>query len=119
MSGHTPGPWWYQEKSDAYTHIVRSGESRFLCQLAQDTSGEAEANARLIAAAPETAAELERVREINAELVEALRFYAAEGNWEWDRAPDPAGTPIPGTAPTDIDHGAKAIAAIARAETSQ
>lgn len=50
----TPGPWRYQEKSDAYTHIVRTSHpERFLCQLAQDTSGEAEANARLIAAAPE------------------------------------------------------------------
>jgi hypothetical protein len=51
VSGHTPGPWRYQENSDAYTHIVRAGD-RFLCQLAQDTSGEAEANARLLAAAP-------------------------------------------------------------------
>jgi hypothetical protein len=50
---HTPGPWRYQEGTDAYTHIVRTGENRFLCQLAQDTSGVAEANARLIAAAPE------------------------------------------------------------------
>jgi hypothetical protein len=49
----TSGPWWYQEKSDAYTHIVRAGENRFLCQLAQDTSGESEANAHLISAAPE------------------------------------------------------------------
>lgn len=51
---HTPGPWHYQEDSDAYTHIVRTGADRlrFLCQLSQDTSGESEANARLIAAAP-------------------------------------------------------------------
>ena len=53
MSQYTPMPWRYQEQSDAYTHIVRTGENRFLCQLAQDTSGEAEANARLIAAAPD------------------------------------------------------------------
>jgi beta-phosphoglucomutase-like phosphatase (HAD superfamily) len=53
MSKHTPGPWHYQEKSDAYTHIVRAGERRFITQLSQDTSGEAEANARLMAAAPE------------------------------------------------------------------
>jgi hypothetical protein len=47
----TRGPWHYQEGSDRYTHIVRAGD-RFLCQLAQDTSGEAEANARLMAASP-------------------------------------------------------------------
>jgi hypothetical protein len=51
-SKHAPGPWHYQEGADAYTHIIRAGEHRFICQLAQDTSGEAEANARLIAAAP-------------------------------------------------------------------
>lgn len=53
MGKHTPGPWFYQERSDAYTHIVRGDGNRFITQLAQDTSGEAEANARLIAAAPE------------------------------------------------------------------
>lgn len=61
IRGFTPGPWRYQEESDAYTHIVRVGE-RFLCQLAQDTSGEAEANARLIASAPDLLAEVERLR---------------------------------------------------------
>ncbi|HGM5034484.1 TPA: hypothetical protein ACKPZU_000216 [Stenotrophomonas maltophilia] len=52
-SKHTPGPWAYQEDSDAYTHIVRGHNNRFICQLAQTTSAEIEANARLIAAAPE------------------------------------------------------------------
>lgn len=52
-SSHTPGPWHYQEGADAYAHIVRAHGNYFLCQLAQDTSGTAEANARLIAAAPE------------------------------------------------------------------
>jgi len=53
MSEHTPGPWHYQEESDAYTHIVRSATNFFICQLQQDTGGFAEANARLIAAAPD------------------------------------------------------------------
>lgn len=52
-SKHTPGPWAYQEDSDAYTHIVRGPGNGFICQLAQTTSAEIEANARLIAAAPE------------------------------------------------------------------
>ncbi|MGO4718068.1 hypothetical protein AB4071_02925 [Stenotrophomonas sp. 2MCAF14_2] len=52
-SKHTPGPWAYQEDSDAYTHIVRGPNNRFICQLNQSTSAEIEANARLIAAAPE------------------------------------------------------------------
>jgi hypothetical protein len=57
MTAHTPGPWQYQETSDAYTHIVRA-DRRFLCQLRQDPSGEAEANARPIAAAPDLLAAL-------------------------------------------------------------
>jgi hypothetical protein len=52
LQAATPGPWEYQERSDAYTHIVRTPPSRFLCQLSQDTSGVTEANARLIASAP-------------------------------------------------------------------
>jgi hypothetical protein len=50
---HTPGPWAYQEQSDAYTHIVRGPDNLFICQLSQTTSSEIEANTRLIAAAPE------------------------------------------------------------------
>lgn len=49
----TPGPWRYQEKSDAYTHIVRGPNGRFMIQFSQDPRGESEANARLTAAAPE------------------------------------------------------------------
>lgn len=62
-SKHTPGPWAYQEDSDAYTHIVRGPNNRFICQLAQVTSAEIEANARLIAAAPELLAELKRAQD--------------------------------------------------------
>ncbi len=49
----TPGPWHYQEVSDAYTHIVRGPNNYFVTQLSQDTSGRSEADARLMAAAPE------------------------------------------------------------------
>lgn len=59
---HTPGPWKYQENSDVYTHIVRHGDDRFLCNLGQDTSGRAEADARLIAAAPEMLEALKRAQ---------------------------------------------------------
>ena len=51
----TPGKWHYQELSDAYTHIVRPDDNpgNIIVQMRQDTSGVTEANARLIAAAPE------------------------------------------------------------------
>jgi hypothetical protein len=65
MSGaHTPGPWHYQEESDLYTHIVRGPDNFFVCQLQQDTSGYAEANARLIAAAPELLAALKKASRV-------------------------------------------------------
>lgn len=50
-SKHTRGPWFYQEDSDVYTHIVRPTDfpGRIICHLGQ----EYEANARLISAAPE------------------------------------------------------------------
>lgn len=47
MNEHVKLPWRYQENSDAYTHIVRSGD-RFILQLSQDTSGQSEATARFI-----------------------------------------------------------------------
>ncbi len=52
MSKSTLEAWYYQETSDAYTHIVRDGKGVLICQLAQDTSGRAESQARLIASAP-------------------------------------------------------------------
>ena len=42
----------------------------------------------------------------------ALEFYAAKGTYQWDLAPDPASTPIPGTAPIDCDQGDQAVAAL-------
>lgn len=48
-----PAPWHYQERSDAYTHIVRAADNQFVVQMPQDTSGIAEAEARLISAAPD------------------------------------------------------------------
>lgn len=49
----TPGPWFYQEKSDAYTHIVRPEDNpgMIVYQYGQDSRGVQEANARYMAAA--------------------------------------------------------------------
>jgi hypothetical protein len=58
MSAQTPGPWTYQERSDAYTHIVRGPNNSLICQLGQSADPEFEANARLIAAAPQLLAAL-------------------------------------------------------------
>jgi hypothetical protein len=58
---HTPGPWLYQEKSDAYTHIVRGPSGQYVAGCGQCSHGECEANARLIAAAPEMLQTLESI----------------------------------------------------------
>ena len=72
---HTPGPWELQAGRSFKTV---SGE--FYLSYGQDKHGnpnfrnfcELDANARLIAAAPETAAERDRLRAVNAELVKAI-----------------------------------------------
>ena len=69
---HTPGPWAYQENADDYTHIVRTPGERFLCQLSQDASGTAKANARLIAAAPSMLAELHNTDDALTKLIRDL-----------------------------------------------
>jgi hypothetical protein len=53
MSKHTPGPWHYQEKSDAYTHIIRGPNNEYVAGFSQHSNGRSEADARLAAAAPE------------------------------------------------------------------
>lgn len=63
MAEHTKGPWHYQEGGDDYTHIIRAGKNFFVTQLSQDTSGVSEANARLMAKAPEMLTELKLLLE--------------------------------------------------------
>lgn len=70
-ANHTRGPWAYQEDSDAYTHIVRGPNNRFICQLNQTTSAEIEANARLIAAAPDMLSALRSSRDVLARAIKA------------------------------------------------
>jgi hypothetical protein len=94
MSKYTPAPWHYQEKSDAYTHIVRDADNRYVCGCSQDSSGNAEANARLVAAAPD-------LLEAAKKLIEGAE---SEG---WDRT---RGTDEPRTGISELR------AAIAKAE---
>ena len=63
---HTPGPWRYMATpASSYTD--------WGVKIGRDTIGVyVEADARLIAAAPETAAERDRLRTINSELVDAI-----------------------------------------------
>ena len=74
MSKHTPGPWEIKNQN-----LVAEGGNCVLANLHMwqgDAPDEGKANARLIAAAPETAAERDRLRKVNAELLKALRLIS-------------------------------------------
>src|SRR5690349_17056477 len=73
MSRHTPGPWHYSDGQDVYTHQVRDADNRLLGSCSQGTRPELEANARLMAAAPE--------------LLEAAKLLE-EADQKWANCPD-------------------------------
>ena len=85
MAEHTPGPWRVFTTKDG-TKVIGIGELNGAgvadCGFGvwRGGSKEALANARLIAAAPETAAERDRLREVNAELLAALKALLEELN---------------------------------------
>lgn len=76
MSGgkHTPGPWVYSfESVDPEWAVVTTVGGSVIANVNSDHRQEA--NARLIAAAPETAAERDRLKEVNADLLAALKQF--------------------------------------------
>lgn len=81
---HTMGKWTYRRcpKPEAITdscdhpYLVEYNDGEYEGVLAIVQTDRAEANARLIAAAPETAAKLERMEKLCGELVEALGALA-------------------------------------------
>ena len=91
MTQHTPGPWTVDVEDECRVIDVQD------CTVARTDYVEIEeerdwqvANAALIAAAPETAAERDRLRQVNEAMLEALRgcldlLEADESNDEWAR----------------------------------
>ncbi len=75
---HTATPWEYQEESDAYTHIIRGPNDRFIVQFSQDTSGRPEADARFIVLAVNA---FDQMREA----LELAREIAANYGWPKSR----------------------------------
>ena len=71
---HMPGPWIYSANareiwtSDGRTTIARIGYCNNVTPRFSGDATEQHANGALIAAAPETAAERDRLREVNAAL---------------------------------------------------
>jgi hypothetical protein len=84
----TPGPWYVSQVglTNGGERPITTEDGRICtvdCQTPfkrgegwQSECEVREANARLIAAAPETAAERDRLKEVNAELLEVLRLIA-------------------------------------------
>ena len=72
---HTPGPWHVGVKTAHHGRDIYGphGESVAITDDVATFPETAYANARLIAAAPETAAERDRLREVNAELLAACQ----------------------------------------------
>lgn len=71
MSNHSPAPW---RSDDDNPLLILDGNGTSVAMLIRGyTSTECELNRRIIAAAPETAAERDKLKEVNAELLAALR----------------------------------------------
>lgn len=103
-TAHTPGPWKCKPGFDSDLYYCLSNIDGNILTFDDD---EHEANARLIAAAPETAAERDRLKEANAELLQALREIGRELAY-----PNNEGQAISGL----VDRQRIARAAIAKAE---
>lgn len=77
---HTPGPWAvHKNKGEAVPYAIRDKGTFLIGEIYGSTIGDPDevlANARLIAAAPETAAERDHLKVINAMLLEALERLA-------------------------------------------
>jgi hypothetical protein len=84
MSAHTPGPW----TQDKYGNVLANGEGLLVSGVCLPNGvhprrGEAEANARLIASAPDL---LKHLRE----LVEIVDAAISAGDWKVDGCCDPS-----------------------------
>ena len=77
MTTPTPGPWAAEDDHDGYRIEGRGNPSGTVAVLTARRSVTGKADALLIAAAPETAAERDRLREVNADLLAALRVMVA------------------------------------------
>jgi len=71
---HTPAPWILDTGEDEF--CISNGVT--ICR-GDDTANAWAANARLIAAAPETAAERDKLKELNAELLAICQEIADSG----------------------------------------
>lgn len=106
--GHTPGPWSFLidesgSGDEIFGYDVSAADGRSIVYYDNNDDPQTEANARLIAAAPELLEALQGV-------LEGLPFDGDESEYELAQA---------GCTPTEAAQLAKAFAAIARARGEQ
>ena len=77
-ASYTPGPWTTKKAIRGDSYIVFGPTTMTGTEVI--TGHISEANARLIGDAPETAAERDRLKTLNAELLEALREISRAGH---------------------------------------
>ncbi len=83
MTQHTPGPWTtakYHADTREGIQIWDSVEGYIIADVVDDQHDNSAANAALIAAAPETAAERDRLRQVNEVILKALRDLVGQGD---------------------------------------
>lgn len=87
MTEHTPGPWhidWNGGMAPRILGVRAPGLVREIADVRFHNGSDdpqVHANARLIAAAPETAAERDRLKAVNARMLQALRLMSSAANW--------------------------------------
>lgn len=75
MSANTPITWRYERETEFNCSAIIASNGNIICEFADEPE---EQYAELIAASPETAAERDRLREINAELLHAIETLLGE-----------------------------------------
>jgi hypothetical protein len=81
MSKHTPGPWTIKFHGEDYEILGANGDLVYGCEEYYPSTISAD-DAILMAMALELDAENERLRAINAELVQALQAFLGYGNFD-------------------------------------
>ncbi len=83
--GHTPGPWEYQPNVTNFDGIGPVGSTAWICRIPEN-----DANARLIAAAPETALERDHLREQRDDLLAAAEAMSVALSFNCNKRVGPA-----------------------------